>query len=213
MAEITEFVKSISGLIAQIAALLWVLIALIRILREKRRTKREPNNQNKKRTNYDIISIFLAITILCAIGTIRYHSAPLSVRTELTIEAFNAFNAEKYELAIQKANAVIDENNGVAQVEEEKLEKNSAGLPPTGKVSDEQKKELFSHGLVNDFAAALYIKADTLRRLGRTSEAIAIYQEATKYRYARVYDPKEDVFWSPSEASQGKLLQLQAPKQ
>jgi hypothetical protein len=147
--------------------------------------------------------------IFIAIMVIRFIPEIQSTRTQITIAAFDALNAKKYDLAIQKADAVINENSGGAALDQERLAHNATPQPPTGKVSDEQKDQIFSHGLLNDVSACYYIKAESLEHLNRINEALSTYAQTTNLTYARVYDPSDKTFWSPSEGAQGKLRQLQ----
>jgi hypothetical protein len=62
--------------------------------------------------------------------------------------------------------------------------------------------------VVNDVAACYYIKATAMEKLGRIIEAKAAYINAQKYPHARVFDPKQNLFWSPEQIAAERLVQI-----
>ena len=139
---------------------------------------------------------------------IHFWPESVSGRQELTVGAFKALEAKKYELAVSKAEEVIGEFAGIASDRQKKLENEKAQEPPIGKLTDEQKAALFQEGLLNDVAACYFIKGRALEHLRRNTEARTNYEAAAKLTYARTYSPDEDIFWSPADGAKGRLNTL-----
>lgn len=138
------------------------------------------------------------------IFTARGTQTPLPLNAELTNAAWEAFNKGNFEEAISSAQKCIAEFKGSADREQKELESAKAPLPQKGSVPEEIKKVIWARGLLNDVATSYYIKGRSAESLGRIEEAKQSYKEATKYTYARCWDPK-GWFWSPSEAAQDRL--------
>jgi len=130
---------------------------------------------------------------------------PLNV--QLTNQAWEAFESGDQEHAISYAQRCIDEFLGSAERKQLQLEKENAAQPPTGAVSDQERKAISELGLLNDVATCLFIKGRCEEAMGHKDEAIKDYQAASKYTYARCWDPK-GWFWSPSEAAIDRLSVL-----
>jgi hypothetical protein len=203
-----DFIQSLDGLLVALAAFIGALFPVVKWLVDRKKSKNK-GLQKIKFPNSSRISIIFFSAVFITIMGIRYFPEAESDRTHTTIAAFDALNAKQYNLALQKADAVINENSGSAVLDQEELVRNATPQPPTGKVSAEQREQIFAHGQLNDVAACYYIKAEALEKLKRLNEAISAYCQVTNLTYARVLDPGQDVFWSPNEGAQGKLRQLQ----
>jgi hypothetical protein len=129
---------------------------------------------------------------------------PLNER--LTAAAWEAFNNEKYERAITNADKCIDEFLGAAGRIQAKLEEDKASIP-TGSVNEEQKKQIFKNGLLNDVATCSFIKGRSLEKLSRKEDAKNAYEATKKLSYGRCWDPG-GWFWSPAEAAADRLRLL-----
>lgn len=168
--------------------------------------KRKPKSKIK-------IAILIAVVLLVSsVATFSYlfweSTVPLNVR--LTTKAWRFYNKGKYDMAITYAERCINEYKGGANREQHKLGQERASLPPVGKVSDKQEREkIWERGLLNDVATCFYIKGRSLEALGQRQEAIAAHGETSKYTYARCWDPKVKIFWSPAEASLDRLQILE----
>jgi hypothetical protein len=195
-----EFTKGIEGLISAIGTLLMGIAALISALRGK---GKKENNMKKIRFYTFILGIIL-ILVSAIIFTSRATQTLLPLNAELTKVAWEAFNKGNFEEAISSAQKCITEFKGGADREQKKLESAKEPLPRTGSVSEEIKKVILARGLLNDVATSYYIKGRSAESLGRMAEAKQSYKEATKYTYARCWDP-QGWFWSPSEAAQDRL--------
>jgi len=131
---------------------------------------------------------------------------PLNAR--LTNLAWDAFNKGAYALAIKHAEKCIDEFRGGAERKQLQLEEGNTPPPPTGAVRDQESETIFANGLLNDVATCLFIKGRSEEALGHKEEAFRTFRAASRYTYARCWDPN-GWFWSPAEAA---LDQLSAPK-
>ncbi len=85
-------------------------------------------------------------------------------------DAWKALSGEKYEEAIKYADKCIDEFAKAAEREQEKLNKDKEPLPPTGAVSDAEKDKIFKRGLLNDVAAAYFIRGRSAEYLYRKED-------------------------------------------
>jgi hypothetical protein len=157
-----------------------------------------------------LISILLLSLLesIFATQALSIQGQPLNV--QLTSKAWDAFYKHDYKQAMTYAERCIKKFLGSADREEAKLEKDDAPLPqegPEDNFSDQEKKAIFSRGTLNDVATCFYIKGISAERLGQKDEAKKAYQAASKYTYARCYDPK-GWFWSPSKAASDRLNKL-----
>lgn len=210
-----DFINSIAGLVLAIAMFIGAVTAMLvewrSWLRHGRGTSEHVRQRNRNRS-----VVNFSITISCGIlslgiSLVRFTPSvfgPQIERQVVRAKAFNALENARWEEAVRNADEVITEYAGNAVLEQEKLERDDLSSPPTGKVPMDQRKNLFGRGLLNDVAACYFIKGRALERLGRINEARQVYQKAKQLSYGRVYDPGEDVFWSPAEASEGRLRML-----
>lgn len=132
---------------------------------------------------------------------------PLPLNVRLTNQAWEAFNNGDHEHAISYAEKCINEFLGGAERIQLQLKKENATLPPTGIVSDQEKETIFALGLINDVATCFFIRGRSEEALGHKEEAIKVYEAASKYTYARCWDPS-GWFWSPSQAALDRLRML-----
>lgn len=198
-----EFARGIEGLLSAIGSLLIGIAAMITALRKK--GKKERNMRRFK--IYTFISGVVLILVSALIFTVRATQTPLPLNAELTNSAWEAFNKGNFEQAISAARKCINKFKGGADREQNELESSKSSLPPKGSVSEEIKKVIWARGLLNDVATCYFIKGRSAENLGRIDEARQSYQEASKYTYARCWDPK-GWFWAPSEAAQDRLSTL-----
>lgn len=128
-------------------------------------------------------------------------------------DAWTAFNADKFELAIKHCDICIDEFGRAALRIQTRLEEEKIPPPPTGKVSDAEKNAIFARGLLNDVAAAYFVKGRSAEKLyqldKKKNEAYKdVANEAFKltcnYKYGRVWDT-QGWFWSPCETAELRL--------
>lgn len=134
-------------------------------------------------------------------------STPQPVNVRLTSEAWAAFNAKNWTLAISRADECIEAFRAAADDQETDLEKAKVPEPPAGSVTDEQKKQILRLGLVNDVATCFWIKGRAAEESGRKEEARKAYEATTKYRYGRCWDPAR-FFWSPAKDAVSRLKNL-----
>ncbi len=127
---------------------------------------------------------------------------PPNVR--LTNLAWDAFNKGAHERAIKHAQECVDDFRGGAERRQRQLEDGNAPPPPTGAVGDQERETIFANGLLNDVATCLFIKGKSEEALGRREEAVRTFRDASRYTYARCWDPN-GWFWSPAEAALDQL--------
>jgi len=174
------------------------------------------------------IRIFLAWGILvfasASISLVSAQGRPTAqekqpLNVQLTSKAWDEFNRNNYSGAMEAADKCIDEFLGAAEREQAKLVKARTPLPPTGAVSERDKKVIMASGLLNDVATCFYIKArsaENRRSTDQTSEAEKrrlpgqakeAYQACSRLTYGRTWDP-QGWFWSPSEVCSDRLRKL-----
>ena len=158
----------------------------------------------KTKTNL-LVAILAALVSFQVLG----QANKLSSNEKATADAWDAFNAGKYETAITNANLCIDGFRSAATRLQKQLLKEKADLP-TGAVSDDVKKKILGNGLLNDVGVCYFIKGKAEEKLGRAKDARKAYTEAKKLTCARVWDPQSGQFWSPAEAAGDGLAALKS---
>jgi hypothetical protein len=109
------------------------------------------------------------------------------------------------EAAISNGKKCVEKLEASADRQQAELEASGAPVPPTGNATDELKKETIDRGVLNDAAACFYVIGSAAESLSRRGESAQAYREATRYTYARVWDPRDDTFWSPAEVAKDRL--------
>jgi hypothetical protein len=156
------------------------------------------------------LALGIALTALSGCVFAGGSVGDLPLNAQLTSQAWAALDVKAYQRAIVLADSCISKFGGSADLQQEALRESGAPVPPTGKVSAEQKADIFSRGLLNDVATCYFIKAEALVALGRTREALQAYEQTRSYTHARCWDP-QGWFWSPASAAEGKLRHLPVP--
>ncbi len=218
--DINDFLTGAQGLIVAITGMLVALAALIReiarlvrwILR-RHVAKRTPAKLAVSSFTASRASILLIILSLLISGIIlvgrreAFNAMPLDVR--LAKQAWDAYNKNKYERAIGYAEECISVFKGGADREQSKLEQENTLSPPIGKVSDQEREMIWRRGPLNATGTSFYIKGRSLEALGQKQESIPAYKEASRYTYARCWDPKTKIFWNPAEGAMDRLQLLE----
>ncbi len=198
---ILEFINSLAGLLSAIGTLCLGMTAVASHLKGK---KGDAVKQTKGFRTWSSLLGVVLLAISAGIFITRALTEPQAMNSRLTTEAWEAFNKSDFDTAIARAESCINEFKGAADKEQERLDKNHFPAPPTGTVSESDKKVIGARGLLNDVATCFFIKGRSAENLERRGDAKAAYQEASKYTYARCWDPK-GWFWSPSEAALDRL--------
>lgn len=130
-----------------------------------------------------------------------------SPHEKFTLSAWDAFEKSDYRKAIVHSERCIKEFEVVAVEMQARLTRMKVRFP-TGavpdQVSDDMKKKIFANGLLNDVATCMFIRADSLRRLGNEAAARKAFVDVKKFGLARCWDPR-GWFWSPAEAARDRL--------
>ncbi|MCX5801291.1 MAG: hypothetical protein NTX17_07895 [Candidatus Eisenbacteria bacterium] len=151
--------------------------------------------------------IFICVSVaLFAVWAAELKSQPKNVA--LTTAAWNAFNAGNYPLAISKARECIDEFRGAADRQQAKLEKQKVSSPSEGRVGQTERQKILARGPLNDAATCYYVIGRSAEYLNKLDLAKEAYENATRYTYARTWDPAGQLFWSPAEAASDRLAGL-----
>ena len=207
--SIITWINSTAGLLGALGTLLVGIAALVGPLGQS--FKKKEHQPMKEKTRIRKLSFLPGILLITAAlvmfvtRSLTGQGQPLNVR--LTSQAWDGYNKADYEIAIAKADECIEEFRGAADREQTQLEKDRVPLPPKGSVSEQEKKVIFARGLLNDVATCFYVKGRSAEKLGRKEEAKQAYLAASKYTYARTWDPN-GWFWSPAEAASDHLSRL-----
>jgi hypothetical protein len=211
-----DILSSWTALVVAVAALLGGAANVLRAIAEFRKGK--PMNRGKVKKLSTLAAVFLvfgaALTTAWSLGRWAEASeqeriaAARPLNEQLTSEAWEAYNKDEYEAAILKARECIDEFEGGANRQQVELETAKAPHPPKDRFTETEKKEVLARGLLNDVATSYFIVGRSAERLGRSEDAKEAYRHATRYSYARTWDPK-GWFWSPAEAAEDRLARLQ----
>ena len=207
--NVIDFLNSTGGFLGGLGTLFLGIAALWKIFkRALKQTSKKKGGAMKKKSRVRVLRLLPGI-ILLAISAGIFGTRALTIEeqpsnVQLTSKAWDNFNKDKYEKAITYAEKCINEFRSAADREQRELENAHAPLPPKGKVSDQEKEKIWARGLLNDVATCFYIKGRSAENLGRIEEAKQAYQVASRYTYARCWDPK-GWFWSPAEAALDRL--------
>jgi hypothetical protein len=153
------------------------------------------------------LGVWFAILLAITIASHPVVAQNLPPNAALATAAWNAFNKGDWSTAIHKADACITQFQDQADDQQAELEKKHA-IVPSGTVSKQAGDEIVKRGPLNDVATVLWIKGQSLEKLGKTEDAKQAYHAAAKYTYARCYDASWDGFWSPSENALRRLRHL-----
>jgi hypothetical protein len=199
-----EFFKSMTGLIIAITGLIGSIVALLkaRPVSSKRGASKSPRSRWFKPA---IVLFIIFVAVLTARALLPDGKPGSETKT---VAAFDAFNEGDYLGAISRATDCIQEFRAAADTKQAALEAQNAPLPPEGSVTDQEKKIILSRGPLNDVASCYWIVGRSAEQLGRIADAREAYREATRYTYARTWDPKGWV-WSPGKDAGARLAALE----
>jgi hypothetical protein len=130
----------------------------------------------------------------------------------LTNAAWAAYESKDYKTAIAAAMRCVERFKKEADRDQTQLEKNHAEQPPTGRVTPEQKKAIFEQGVLNDVATCYWIAGHSAQILQQNDQAREAYRTAAKYTYARTYDKKQNLFWSPADDAADRIKDIPETK-
>jgi len=147
------------------------------------------------------------LLILTVASSTAQEGADQPRNVELTNAAWTPYRNGDFAAAMTAADRCVRRFKDEADKAQEELHKKHAPNPPTGKVTAEQKKAIFDQGVLNDVATCYWIKGSSAQKLHRDAEAKDAYTAATKYTYARAWDPK-GWFWSPADDATDRLQDL-----
>jgi len=207
MHTLTSFATSFPGMIAALAAAFGATLGLLRLFRRS-----GPASPSSLHILLTILCLGYAGTSLCLLLTLAARPAGLADsgdRAGVLRRAIVALQENRHSEAISLANTIILSCSATALDEQSSLERNHEPRPPAGAIASPREVLIPSHSALNDTAAAHWIKAAALEQLGRPREAAQAYRDLAPLSYARLFDPSNDLFWSPSQEAQHALTRLQ----
>ncbi len=184
-------------------------VVIVFVLSFLKRSKSASQSEESEIASWLGVFLYLAITIYVGstvfLGWRFINWAKLTPHEKLTFAAWELYQGERYQLAIA-ATARCENEFGT---EAESLEKRLASLPlpPTGKVTEEQKTAIFQNGVLNDVATCIWIDGRSQAALHETDKAKKALATTSKYVHARTWDAR-GWFWSPAEDAKDRLEDL-----
>lgn len=169
--EIEGFLRSTASLIAALATFVAAIAALVKAISDFRRQRaakpRGAKAEGKKPSQPSVLTILAkkmsfnigVLLVLLSVGILgaRALLPPLPLNVQLTSAAWDALNKMDYTTAVAKAQECIETFEGQAIREQEALIANGSPPPPTGAVSDDEKRLVLSRGALNDVATCYFI--------------------------------------------------------
>jgi hypothetical protein len=130
-------------------------------------------------------------------------------RAVMVKNAFDAFNARKYEEAIKIADACADQFGRAARRDQQWIEAGKERPLPAGRADPKTPaaRATFANGVLNDAAACLFVLATSQERTGNCRSARETYQQLAELTHARTWDP-QGWFWAPSDAASDAIERL-----
>jgi tetratricopeptide (TPR) repeat protein len=126
----------------------------------------------------------------------------------LTSQAFDAFNQGEYSIAREHARTCIRYFSNDAERLQKRLTQETTEAFPVGHVPGPMKQHILQNGLLNDVGTCLWLSGRCSQQLGDIEEARKAYQQAGEFIYARCWDPKAQIFWSPAQQAADDLNAL-----
>lgn len=156
--------------------------------------------------------LFVMVLIAGLAGCVPPAAAPTPTATapitgdsaRMTAEAWNAYNASDYALAIEKAQECIDTFGDQAL----EMQGAVAAPPKTGAVSEAEQAEIHKNWALNDVGASYYIQGVSYQALEQNDAARTAYEQCRNFSNARVWDPDGKFFWSPLEGAEKALKKM-----
>ena len=111
--------------------------------------------------------------------------------------SLDLFAQNNYEQVVNTVDACFKEFSYDAVVMQKDFNAKKTKFPPSGKVSDREKKKIHANWAVNDVSVALWAKARSLEKLGNLESAGVAYSQCIFLTHGRAWDPK-GWFWVPA---------------
>jgi len=158
------------------------------------------------------LTLLLLISGSCVASPKQQADTEPARNIELTNKAWDEYGKKNYPGALAAAKRCVDRFKKEADRDQAQLEKSHAEQPPTGKVHADQKKAILDQGVLNDVATCYWIAGHSAQILGENDEAREAYLAAAKYTYARTWDDKQKLFWSPADDAADRIKDLPEKK-
>ncbi len=135
-------------------------------------------------------------------------TSQLPLHTQIANVGWEAIGGGDHTMAISITEVCISSYENEAIQIQQGLLASGKPSPPIGTASDDERRDIFSYGLLNDLASCYWIRGHALEKLHRISEARQAYTRTQQFTYARVWDPTTEVFWSPAQNATERLSKL-----
>lgn len=205
--------EGIAAIITIIGAIFAIIVFIFPAFREKLRSWLS-NAANYRFLPTIIIGIIVfvvgvAIGFLISPNDNIIEKTTWPLYTRVAEVSWDALEEEEYLLALSLTDACTDNFEAQAVQMQKSLSISSAPSLAIGKVeNDDTRSKIFSNGILNEVAACYIIKGDAFESLNCINEAREAYSKVLHFPHARVWDPKQEIFWSPSEIASQKLVEL-----
>lgn len=160
-----------------------------------------------------LITAILAVGVTIGSQFFRKNSpieiVVLPLYSQVAQVAWNALTEKDYVLAFDLAESCISNFEEDALQAQRVLSIGGEPSFPIGRVEDTNtRSKIYSYGVLHEVAACYIIKGDALLSLNCKDDARQAYLSAQQFVQARVWDPKQEIFWSPAEIAGRKLANL-----
>jgi hypothetical protein len=204
MDTVLVYVTAVNGSLIAIGTLLSGLGVFLR------RSESRDGAAPPARRRLGIAAIMIGAVML-TIGAVLFAVRALSIQEPLNVQLTNAawaaFNKGAHAEAIVAADRCVTEFLGVADREQARLAADKVPSPPVGAVSAAVKATILARGPLNDVATCYWIKGRAAEANGQTAAAREAYLAASKYTYARTWDP-QGWFWDPAQDAADRSKRL-----
>ena len=146
------------------------------------------------------VSLLLAASGPCSAIEDESEDSQLPINRRATMEAWDALREGDAARAIAHATECIERFQKPADTIQSILEQQKAILP-TGEISGDERARVDRYQILHDVAACLLIKGWAEEKLGRSAAALAAFEQARKYTFARVAGEPVHDYWSAAEVA------------
>ena len=216
--ELREFFSGMTGIVTAVSGLIASLVvakqeslkAALHEIWPRVKKPLGPKERSRKRVRVCAAAI-LAVSIGILVSVLFPQPPP--TRPQLLERAWNAYNGENWKKVVEITTQLMSRFEKTAPTAQEKLLTDHAPVPKLGRLGVDLTEEdviaNHSHGLVNDFATALFLRGESYSHLaGQGARARADLEEVMKYPHAVTWDVQTKEFWLTKEGAENSLFQL-----
>lgn len=111
--------------------------------------------------------------------------------------ALQLYAEKNYEEAIKSVDACLNQWVSDAITLQQTFNSKKTELPPLGKFTESERKQIHENYILNDVSIAIWVKARSLEETDQIELAKKLYSNCIYLTHGRAWDPK-GWFWSPS---------------